>query len=349
MMVQLEHEFYIKTKNVSDESTEDALVEAMVKFDVQKIMEILITDILAEGDLETSKVLQDVFLRISTTFAKPDDVSVLINLLSDELIQSNIGELANAVSSIDPKYLEGTAKTFAKIDQDNLPQIDKLLGKLNVTLATFIMDPGILFTFFGDPEKAKIMMEVQQLLPIFTPEDIEGVLNVKLAFDGIPDSDKIFAKVLSLPGPVLKKIFQVNLSPIELEALKKAADRFIADEDTLLLVGLAIKDLDLLSPSGRKAFVSGCKHETLKVECVDDSVDLCSQGHFLYGLCTIGCVALPGILFGLSDFFNFKGFSFGSFTDGPVLKSWPMLVKLVVLPLYMVFMVPFVIVLTIVK
>ena len=46
------------------------------------------------------------------------------------------------------------------------------LGQLNVTLATFIMEPTILFTFFGDPEKAQIMMEVQQLLPIFTPEDI---------------------------------------------------------------------------------------------------------------------------------------------------------------------------------
>ena len=37
-----------------------------------------------------------------------------------------------------------------------MPEIDRLLGKLNVTLATFIMDPGILFTFFGDPELSSI-------------------------------------------------------------------------------------------------------------------------------------------------------------------------------------------------
>ena len=56
---------------------------------------------------------------------------------------------------------DGAAKTFGKIEQKNMPEIDRLLGKLNVTLATFIMDPGILFTFFGDPEKAQIMMEVE--------------------------------------------------------------------------------------------------------------------------------------------------------------------------------------------
>ena len=119
-----------------------------------------------------------------------------------------------------------------------MPEIDRLLGKLNVTLATFIMDPGILFTFFGDPEKAQVMMEVQKLLPLFTPEDIEAILTVKMAFDGVPDSDMIFGKVLTLPGHVLQKIFQLNLSQIELEALKTAAQKFLANEETLSLIGL---------------------------------------------------------------------------------------------------------------
>ena len=61
-----------------------------------------------------------------------------------------------------------------------MPKIDSLLKELNETLASFISDPGILFSFFGDPEKAKIMMEVQQLLPLFTPEDLESVLNIKV-------------------------------------------------------------------------------------------------------------------------------------------------------------------------
>ena len=61
---------------------------------------------------------------------------------------------------------------------------------------------------------------MQKLLPLFTPEDIEAVLNVKMAFDGIPDADMIFSKVLALPGHVLQNIFQLNLSQKELEALK---------------------------------------------------------------------------------------------------------------------------------
>ena len=118
-----------------------------------------------------------------------------------------------------------------------MPQIDELLGKLNVTLATFIMDPAILFSFFGDPEKAKIMGQVQKLLPIFGPEDIESVLNVKMAFDEVPESDLIFSKILALPGHILSKIFKLNLSSEELEALEAAAERFIHDEDIKSLIG----------------------------------------------------------------------------------------------------------------
>ena len=78
---------------------------------------------------------------------------------------------------------------------------------------------------------------MQKLLPLFTPEDIEAVLNVKMAFDGIPDADMIFGKVLALPGHVLQNIFQLNLSQKELKALKTAAQKFISNEDTLSLLG----------------------------------------------------------------------------------------------------------------
>ena len=88
------------------------------------------------------------------------------------------------------------------------------------------------------PEKAKIMGQVQKLLPIFGPEDIESVLNVKMAFDEIPESDLIFSKILALPGHILSKIFKLNLSSGELEALEAAAERFIHDEDIKSLIGI---------------------------------------------------------------------------------------------------------------
>ena len=104
--------------------------------------------------------------------------------------------------------------------------------------------------------------------------------------------------------------------------------------------------MNLLSPTGREAFVADCNHETLNVECIDDSIDLCANGHHLYGFSTITCVALPGILFGLSDFLNFKGFSFGRMLGNPFLRRWPMIFKVLVLPVYMILMVPLVIFIT---
>ena len=77
-----------------------------------------------------------------------------------------------------------------------------------------------------------------------------------------------------------------------------------------------------------------------------NSIDLCANGHYLYGFITITCVALPGILFGVSDFLNFKGFSFGRMSGNPFLRRWPMIIKLLVLPIYMILMVPFVIFIT---
>ena len=77
-----------------------------------------------------------------------------------------------------------------------------------------------------------------------------------------------------------------------------------------------------------------------------NSIDLCANGHYLYGFITITCVALPGILFGVSDFLNFKGFSFGRVIENPFLRRWPMIIKLLVLPIYMILMVPLVIFIT---
>ena len=73
---------------------------------------------------------------------------------------------------------------------------------------------------------------------------------------------------------------------------------------------------------------------------------MCANGHHLYGFSTIACVALPGILFGLSDFLNFKGFSLGRMLGNPFLRRWPMILKVLVLPIYLILMVPLVIFIT---
>ena len=143
-------------------------------------MDVLVTDILANGDLKNAKKLQDIFHRLSNTFSDPEDVASIMKFLGEPAVKNNMGQLMSTLSGIEPETLKNAAKTFGKIQPENMPKIDSLLKELNVTLASFISDPGILFSFFGDPEKAKIMMEVQQLLPLFTPEDLESVLNIKV-------------------------------------------------------------------------------------------------------------------------------------------------------------------------
>ena len=331
----------------SDDSTEDAIVEALVQNDLKRIMDVLVTDILADGDVQNAKKLQNIFHRLSEAFSDPNDVSAIMNFLGEPSVQNNIGSLMETLSDIEPETLQNAAKTFGKIKPENMPKIDSLLKELNVTLASFISDPGILFTFFGDPEKAKIMMEVQKLLPLFTPEDLEAVLNIKIKFDEIPQSDEIFGKILALPGALLTKMFQLNLTTEELESLKVAADKLMSNENTLSLIGLATNDLDLLSSTGRSKFVSQCTHQSLHIECIDDTVDLCSHGHYYYGICILAITAVPGILFAVSDFMNFYGFTFGKLLGNPILRKWPVIIKLIILPMYAVFMVPFIVVVTV--
>ena len=79
---------------------------------------------------------------------------------------------------------------------------------------------------------------MQKLLPIFPPEDVEAILQMKMSFDGVPDADVIFGKFLTLPGSILQKLFQLNLSQKELVALKTAAQKFLENEDTMSLIGL---------------------------------------------------------------------------------------------------------------
>ena len=73
--------------SVDVEATEDALVEALIKVDVQKIKNVIITDILADGDVATAKILNGVFQKFGDTFSDSKDVDILMGLLTDEVIQ----------------------------------------------------------------------------------------------------------------------------------------------------------------------------------------------------------------------------------------------------------------------
>ena len=95
---------------VTDESTEDALVEALIRFDLQKAMNVLVTDVLADGDVKTAKILQKIFKRFTETFKDSNDTNAIMTLISEPVIQQNLGKLMAAVSEIDPKHMEGIEK-----------------------------------------------------------------------------------------------------------------------------------------------------------------------------------------------------------------------------------------------
>ena len=77
-------------------------------------MDIIITDILANGDVSTAKILSEVFKKFGDTFRDPEDVNILMGLLTDEVIQRNLGALSKTISSIEPKHIEGKTSSHTK-------------------------------------------------------------------------------------------------------------------------------------------------------------------------------------------------------------------------------------------
>ena len=58
-------------------------------------------------DFSTAKILSEVFKKFGDTFRDPEDVNILMGLLTDEVIQRNLGALSKTISSIEPKHIEG--------------------------------------------------------------------------------------------------------------------------------------------------------------------------------------------------------------------------------------------------
>ena len=57
-------------------------MEALVVFDLQKAANVLVTDVLAEGDVENAKILQSIFSRLAKTFDDPEEVNAIMSLFS---------------------------------------------------------------------------------------------------------------------------------------------------------------------------------------------------------------------------------------------------------------------------
>ena len=201
----------------------------------------------------------------------------LSDLFSHEEIIQNVGKLFEAIGSIEKEYLDIAAKAFAKINQKNVPEIERLLGTLDLKLANFISDPSIFIQFLSDPAKGAILLDVQKLLPTFEPADINAILTIKIQFDkAMPDGlgEKILGQILELPMGVLFKVFSLNVTPDEMAAVQRTLRKIFASEATQKLIEISAKDLRLFSAEGRTMFLANCTHEHLEIDCVDDSTGM---------------------------------------------------------------------------
>ena len=196
---------------VPSRSKETALIQHAMNGDFMFVIQ----DILESNfNASTTKRINQVINMFQNTFNEPGELKSIMGLLSNPKISSNIGNLTAALGQIDPENLEGAAGALAKIDTDNMEKMEELLGQLNITLASLIVDPTIFLSFLGDPEKGKILVELQKYLPQFEPKEINDFLTIKLEIDEHvgPDAGEILGSVMALPFSTLQKVsYQLSI------------------------------------------------------------------------------------------------------------------------------------------
>ena len=94
--------------------------------------------------------------------------------------------------------------------------------------------------------------------------------------------------------------------------------------------------------------------QRLSVSCHDTTIDLCPNGHLMYGTATACVLALPGIIYALSEFLYYRSFKFADVIAGTVMNgaSKPptkasFSITWLLLPFYIVMMIPFIFIATI--
>ena len=141
------------------------------------------------------------------------------------------------------------------------------------------------------------------------------------------------------------QLFTLQLGPSEVAIMDNLAQKFLGSSDMAVAINFATAKWDLTSKEGRADFLGNCSMPRLDVDCVDDTLDLCPNGHLAYGLATIFVVVLPGLLFALSSFAKHRAFVLIDI-DKPYGKNMNLAAKLLTFPFYAVLMVPLVMITT---
>ena len=150
----------------------------------------------------------------------------------------------------------------------------------------------------------------------------------------------------------------MKLADEDIEALKGVADKFLGSDDSNIssLINFVTTKWKLLTEEGRTNFARNCSMNQLSVSCRDTSIDLCPNGHLLYGTATACVLALPGIIYAISEFLHYRYFRFAEVFGNsrsahdhskPSNKSSVSFIfSILLLPFYIVLMIPFIVVAT---
>ena len=259
--------------------------------------------------------------------------------------------------------LKAVEKVLKKIKVENLPLIVEKLDKLGIGIGDFITKPELLFSFFGDEEKTAILIELQDLLPKFRPADIEAILVLQEKIDlaqqeyGDPDEPSVMTKLFAVPMDVLLgAIPKIKLD----DSAAAAFDTFkvlMEDEDFAFL---ASQVPALLDTGVQKQLVEDCTSQGITIDCRDtenvrlreslvdisspEFQDVCPTGHLFLGVASLAPLLLPGLLYALTTFLHYQGdimqCGLGKPFNIPTSKLDRISAWIILLPLYMLFMIP---------
>merc|ERR1712106_329254 len=211
---------------------------------------------------------------------------------------------------------------------------------------------GIFFEFLGDPEKSQILVDLQTLLPRFKPSDIETFLKLQQNLDdaqlkyGDPDAPSLMTKLFAIPlDTLLAAVPKLKLD----DSAKAAFDTFkilMEDDDFEQLSGLASS---MLEPETQEKLIHGCTSQKLDISCRDEINDVCPMGHLFLGLASLAPLLIPGLLYSLTTFLHYQGdimqCGVGKPFNIPSSKLDRLSAWLILLPLYLLFMIPWTLVL----
>ena len=327
-----------------DKEVEDQILESAMNQEIEKLLILVPKAIGLELPPQTMEVVEKFASELT-----PEDASNFMELLDDPEVAPKVPAMLKAMGKIDPGDLKILGESFATIKKENLPRIDAAFNKLGISMASFLTDPGSLIRFFRDPEMSKILLTIQSLLPTFEPKTINAVLQVKNAFDDTDGAGDVLNKVLGLPLGTLMRAMSVEITPEDRDTLQKLGP-ILEDPKAKRLFEL-VKELGLLDESSRPAVIaelsSKCAHDRLKVSCQDSSVDLCPNGHLMYALLTFLPFFQPGIMLAVSEFKFYKAFRFGALFGKMFGQNLNRVFKYMLLPLYILLMIPLKVVITI--